>query len=90
MIKVPSIKVVTDRKFMPFLEKNQIKNVSVCDATKLSDNEEIVREVEGVNLLFIVTNEIIAEEISKIADAHKVDLVLGAVGKLKVNNRRSK
>ena len=73
---MPSIKVVTDRKFMPFLEKNQIEGVDLCDATKLSDDEEIVREVEGVNLLFIVTNEIIAEEISKIADAHKVDLVL--------------
>ena len=64
-----SIKVMTDRKFMSFLEKNPIKNVSVCDATKLGSDEEIVREVEGVNLLFIVTNEIIADEISRIADS---------------------
>lgn len=71
-----SIKVITDRKVMSFLEKNPIENVSVCDATKLGSDEEIVREVEGINLLFIVTNEFIAEEISKIADKHKVDLIL--------------
>ena len=71
-----SIKVITDRKFVSFLEKNQIKGVDLCDATKLSDDEEIVREVAGVNLLFIVTNEIIADEISRIADSIKVDLVL--------------
>ena len=71
-----SIKVITDRKVMSFLEKNPIENVSVCDVTKLGGDEEIVREVEGVNLLFIVTNEIIADEISKIADNHEVDLIL--------------
>ena len=71
-----AIKIITDRNFMSFLEKNSIENVGLCDATKLSDDEEIVREVEGINLLFIVTNEFIAEEISKIADKHKVDLIL--------------
>lgn len=71
-----SIKVITDRKFGSFFEKNQIEGVDLCDATKLSDGEEVAREVEGVNLLFIVTNEIIADEISKIADNRKVDLVL--------------
>ena len=71
-----SIKVITDRKFVSFLEKNQIAGVDLCDATKLSDDEEIVREVAGVNLLFIVTNEIIADEVSRIADKHKVDLIL--------------
>lgn len=71
-----SIKVITDRKFMFFLEVNQIAGVDVCNATKLSDDEEIVREVRGVNLLFIVTNEIIADEVSRIADKHKVDLIL--------------
>lgn len=71
-----SVKVITDRKFMFFFEKNPIENVSVCDATKLGGDEEIVREVEGVNLLFIVTNEIIADEISRIADSCKVDLIL--------------
>lgn len=71
-----SIKVITDRKFGSFFEKNQIEGVDLCDATKLSDDEEIVREVAVVNLLFIVTNKIIADEISKIADNRKVDLVL--------------
>ena len=71
-----SIKVITDRKFMSFFEVNQIAGVDVCNATKLSDDEEIVREVAGVNLLFIVTNEIIADEISRIADSCKVDLIL--------------
>ena len=71
-----SIKVITDRKFVSFLEKNQIAGVDLCDATKLSDDEEIVHEVAGVNLLFIVTNEIIADEISRIADSSKVDLIL--------------
>ena len=71
-----SIKVITDRKFGSFLEKNQIEGVDVCDATKLGDEEEIVREVAGVNLLFIVTNEIIADEISRISDSSKVDLIL--------------
>ena len=71
-----SIKIITDRKFMSFLEENQIEGVSLCDATKLSDDEEVAREVEGVNLLFIVTNEIIADEISRIADSSKVDLIL--------------
>ena len=58
-----SIKVITDRKVMSFLEKNPIENVSVCDATKLGSDEEIVREVGGVNLLFIVTNEIIGRAV---------------------------
>ena len=71
-----SIKVITDRKFVSFLEKNQIEGVDLCDATKLGGEKEIVREVEGVNLLFIVTNEIIADEVSRIADKHKVDLIL--------------
>ena len=71
-----SIKVMTDRKFLSFLEKNLIENVSVCDATKLGSDKEIVCEVEGVNLLFIVTNEIIADEVSRIADSCKVDLIL--------------
>lgn len=71
-----SIKVITDRKFGSFFEKNQIEGVDLCDATKLSDDEEIVREVAVVNLLFIVTNEIIADEISRMADSSKVDLIL--------------
>lgn len=71
-----SIKVITDRKFVSFLKANQISGVDVCDVTKLSDEEEIVREVAEVNLLFIVTNEIIADEVSRIADKHKVDLIL--------------
>ena len=71
-----SIKIMTDRKFMSFLEANQIAGVDVCDATKLGDDKEIVHEVAEVNLLFILTNEIIADEVSRIADKHKVDLIL--------------
>ena len=71
-----SIKIITDRKFKSFLEKNPIADIELCDVTKLRDDEKIFNNVEGVNLLFIVTNEFVADKISGIADKCQVDLIL--------------
>lgn len=61
---------------MSFLEKNPISDIEFCEVTKLKDDEEIFNSLEGVNLLFVVTDEFIADKISGMADAHKVDLIL--------------
>ena len=67
---------MTDRKFILFLEKNPIADIELCDVAKLGDDEKIFNNVEGVNLLFIVTNEFVADKISVIADKCQVDLIL--------------
>lgn len=71
-----SIKIITDRKFKSFLEKNPIADIKLYDVTKFRDDEKIFNNVEGVNLLFIVTNEFVADKIAGIADKCQVDLIL--------------
>lgn len=71
-----SIKIMMDKKFASFLDKNPIADIELCDITKLIDDKKIFNEVEGINLLFIVTNEFIADKISGIADKCQVDLIL--------------
>lgn len=71
-----SIKIITDKKFASFLEKNPISDIEFCEVTKFKNDEEIFNSVKGVNLLFVVTDEFIADKITVIADSHKVDLIL--------------
>ena len=71
-----SIKIITDKKFMSFLEKNPISDIEFCEVTKFKNDEEIFNSIKGVNLLFVVTDEFIADKITVVADASKVDLIL--------------
>lgn len=50
-----SIKIITDKKFMSFLEKNPTSDIEFCEVTKLKDDEEIFNSVEGFNLIFVGT-----------------------------------
>lgn len=67
---------MADKKFILFLEKNPIADIELCDITSLRNDEKIFNAVAGVNLLFIVTNEFVADKIAGIADKCQVDLIL--------------
>lgn len=70
------IKIIADQEFLKYFSSNKFLNVQAEDVAKLKNHKEIVKAISGVNLLFIVTDEVGAWKISRIVDLQKVDLIL--------------
>ena len=70
------IKIIADQEFLKYCASNKILNVLTEDVAKLKNHKEIVKAISGVNLLFIVTDEVGAWKVSRVANLQKVDLIL--------------
>lgn len=71
-------KIITDQEFLEYFNANKAKNLNVQieDVAKLKNHKEIVKAISGINLLFIVTDEVGAWKVSRVADLQKLDLIL--------------
>lgn len=70
------IKIIADQEFLKYCASNKILNVLTEDVAKLKNHKEIVKAISGVNLLFIVTDEVGAWKVSRVANLQNVDLIL--------------
>lgn len=74
--KMAKIKIIADQEFLKYFSSNKILKILTEDVTKLKNHKEIVKAISGVNLLFIVTDEVGAWKVSRVANLQKVDLIL--------------
>ena len=76
VMEMAEIKIIADQEFLKYFSTNKLLNVQIEDVAKLKNYKEIVKAISEINLLFIVTDEVGAWKVSRVANLQKIDLIL--------------